>query len=62
VTEVVVPWVPIFTVESGYLTSSRVATLSLDQGIFGSFPALDQVVLEQGAAVDSTVTPSAGTP
>ena len=62
VTEVVVPWVPIFTVESGYLTSSRVATLSLDQGIFASFPALDQVVLEQGAAVDSTVTPSAGTP
>jgi ABC-type transport system substrate-binding protein len=61
-TETIVPWVPIFSVESGYVTSSRVLHVSLDQGLFGSFPALDQVVLEPGSVVGPTAAPSTETP
>jgi ABC-type transport system substrate-binding protein len=61
-TATIVPWVPIYSVESGYVTSSRVTQVPLDQGIFGSFPALDQVVLQPGSLGGSTVAPSTGAP
>lgn len=43
VSEVIVPWVPIFSLERAHISSARVATFDIDQSI--SFPALDNVVV-----------------
>lgn len=48
VTEAVVPWIPLFAFESAHVASARVANFSLDQSLFASFPALDQVELVPG--------------
>ena len=48
VTENVAPWVPLFSFESPYLSSSRVADFSLDQSLPFQFPALDKVIIVPG--------------
>ena len=45
VTESIVPWIPLFTFESDYVSSARVAGFSLDQSLFREYPALDRVSL-----------------
>ena len=45
VTESIVPWIPLFTFESAYVSSARVADFSLDQSLFREFPAIDRVSL-----------------
>lgn len=46
VTESIVPWIPLFTFESDYVSSARVADFSLDQSLFREYPALDRVSLK----------------
>jgi hypothetical protein len=45
ITESIVPWIPLFTFESAYVSSARVADFSLDQSLFREYPALDRVSL-----------------
>jgi ABC-type transport system substrate-binding protein len=45
VSQVVVPWVPIYSHTAPWLVSPRVASTSLDQAAFFAFPALDRTVL-----------------
>lgn len=47
--ETVVPWVPLFGLESVWLASARVEQFTLDQGVFHAFPALDKVSLVPGS-------------
>ena len=49
VTDVLVPWVPLFSLEAAWLPSARVAGYSIDQSLPGSWYALDQVSLVPGA-------------
>jgi ABC-type transport system substrate-binding protein len=46
VSEAVVPWVPLFSFESAYVSSPGVSDFSIDQSV--GFPALDRVVLGPG--------------
>ena len=46
VTETLVPWVPLFSLEHVWLASPRVASFSLDQASPMVWPALDQVSLK----------------
>jgi ABC-type transport system substrate-binding protein len=48
VAESVAPWVPLFTFESVWVSSARVADYTLDQATFQQFPALDKVSLIPG--------------
>jgi hypothetical protein len=41
--EVIVPWAPLFTFESVWVSSPRVQGFSLDQANYQQFPALDKV-------------------
>jgi hypothetical protein len=45
VSEVVVPWVPIYVHLASWLVSPRVESTSLDQAAFFAFPALDRTVI-----------------
>jgi ABC-type transport system substrate-binding protein len=49
VTDVLVPWVPLFSGELAWLPSSRVAAFSIDQSLPATWYALDQVSLLPGA-------------
>jgi peptide/nickel transport system substrate-binding protein len=48
-TEQVVPWVPIYTLQTGWIFSPRVREAALTQSIFSAAPSLDRIALSPGA-------------
>lgn len=48
-TEQIVPWVPIYTLQTGWIFSPSVREASLAQSIFSAAPSLDRISLTRGA-------------
>ena len=48
-TEQVVPWVPVYTLQTGWIFSPRVREASLAQSIFSAAPSLDRIALSPGS-------------
>ena len=44
--EVIVPWIPVYSLVSEWLVSPRVTSAKADQTAFVTFPALDRMVVE----------------
>lgn len=54
----IVPWIPLVTLDTGRLTSSRVHSLSFDQAAPTPMPSLDRVVLRPEVAPRPSPAPS----